>query len=55
MKATYETPRLNVYGSVASLTMVGKFGSDVDGNSESSGNNSNSDVDGGGSNGGKPS
>jgi hypothetical protein len=51
VKAMYETPRLAIYGSVASLTM-GKYGSDVDGESGMIGNRSDSDntMGNGGSN-----
>ena len=56
MKETYEAPRLMTYGSVVSLTMVGKQGSDVDGASGMIGNQSDSDntLGNGGSNDGKP-
>ena len=52
MKDEYETPTLTRYGSVVSLTM-GKLGSDVDGASTMIGNNSNSDIIGGGRNDGE--
>ena len=56
MKEIYEAPRLMTYGSVASLTMVGKQGSDVDGSSGMIGNRSDSDntMGDGGSNDGNP-
>lgn len=52
MKEAYVRPVLAEYGSVVSMTMGG-FGSDVDGASGRLGNQSNSDVIGGGSNDGE--
>ncbi len=49
MKDKYESPVLTNYGSVVSMTMGG-FGSDVDGASGRTGNQSDSDTIGGGSN-----